>query len=101
MLGLAATALAVDPVWATVTGYAPATEDNNHAEAWGDNCETVAGISTLTRGSSLHWVKAEAYALVIVKAGSDATDENNTLFADPSAGETVWADSSENGSRCR
>jgi Prealbumin-like fold domain len=95
LVGVAGTTLAVDPDYATVTGYAPATEDNNHAETWGDNCAALPGgnvdsfvLPALDEGL--------VYSLVIVKAGSDANG-NNTLFGNPSAGQTVWADSNENG----
>jgi hypothetical protein len=87
--------------WATVTGYADGTPENNHAETWGDNCEDVA---TPEGGWGDTYLLPElgegrVYSLVIVKAGSDqSTDEGaNTLFANPSAGETVWADSAADG----
>ncbi len=97
VLGLAGTALAADPVYATVTGYAPATEDNNHPETWGDNCETAAGVSGVDSWVLPALGAGEEYSLVVVKAGSESSDGNNTLFENPSAGETVWADSNENG----
>jgi hypothetical protein len=96
VLGLAGTALAVDPDWATVTGYAPATEENNHAETWGDNCEDI-GVSGQDTFVLPALDAGMVYSLVVVKAGSVQSDGNNTLFANPSAGETVWADSNENG----
>jgi len=96
LLGVAGTTLASDPVYATVTGYAPASEDNNHADAWGNNCETVAGVGNVDSWELPALGAGEAYDLVIVKAGSE-DNGNNTLFDDPSAGETVWADSNANG----
>ena len=46
LLGLAGTALA-DPDFATVTGYAPATSENNHPDTWGDNCADADGASNV------------------------------------------------------
>lgn len=87
--------------WATVTGYEAGTAENNHAEAWGENCEDV---STPEGGWGETYLLPElgeglVYSLVIVKAGSDqSTDEGaNTLFANPAAGETVWADAAADG----
>ena len=94
VLGLAGTALAADPVYATVTGHAPATEENNHPEAWGDNCETwnISGVKTFELPDLDPGL---AYDQVIVKSGSENTG-NNTIFDNPSAGETVFADTNEN-----
>jgi hypothetical protein len=87
--------------WATVTGYEAGTAENNHAEAWGEDCEDV---STPEGGWGETYVLPElgeglVYSLVIVKAGSDQSTEEgaNTLFANPSAGQTVWADSVADG----
>jgi hypothetical protein len=87
--------------WASVTGYAEGTSDNNHAETWGDNCDDVA---TPEGGWGETYVLPELgegliYSLVVVKAGSDQSTESgaNTLFAYPSAGETVWADAVADG----
>ena len=86
VLGLAGTALAADPVYATVTGHEPATEDNNHPEAWGDNCETwnISGVHTFVLPDL---DAGEVYDLVVVKSGSEVSG-NNTLFDNPSAGQT-------------
>jgi hypothetical protein len=78
--------------WATVTGYAEGTADNNNAETWGDDCTKIApGGST--------FVLEHDYRLVIVKAGSDVSTDGhaNTLFEGALAGETVWADSNGSG----
>ncbi len=83
--------------WATVTGYAEGTPENNHPETFGDNCED-AGV----QGGDT-WVlpalpEGGVYSLVVVKAGSEqSAEEVNTLFANPSAGQTVWADSDGSG----
>jgi hypothetical protein len=84
--------------WATVTGYAEGTSDNNHPETWGENCDD-AGV----QGGDT-WVLPElaegmVYSLVVVKTGSEASVPGfvNTLFANPSAGQTVWADSDGSG----
>jgi hypothetical protein len=94
---LAMPAFAVED-WATVTGYAEGTSDNNHPETWGDNCDD-AGV----QGGDT-WVLPElaegmVYSLVVVKTGSEASVPGfvNTLFANPSAGQTVWADSDGSG----
>lgn len=87
--------------WATVTDYADGTSENNHAETWGENCEDVA---TPEGGWDDTYLLPElgeglVYSLVIVKAGSDQSTEEgaNTLFANPSAGQTVWADAVADG----
>lgn len=83
--------------WATVTGYAAGTPENNNPDTWGDNCEDAGVQGTDT------WVlpdlpDGQAYSLVVVKAGSEQSAEKvNTLFANPSAGQTVWADSDGSG----
>ena len=82
--------------WATVTGYAPGTSDNNHADEWGNDCTKIDSVD----GSLGSWyVLGSDYDLVIVKAGSEqsAPGHVNTLFADASAGEAVWADSNGSG----
>ena len=83
--------------WATVTGHAEGTAENNHAATWGENCDDVA---TPEGGWGETYVLPElgeglVYSLVIVKAGAEASVPGfvNTLFANPSAGETVFADS--------
>lgn len=87
----------VEVDWATVTGYADGTSENNHPETWGENCAD-AGV----KGQDT-WVlpalpEGQVYSLVVVKAGSDqSAEEPNTLFANPSAGQTVWADSDGSG----
>ncbi|HEX7173085.1 MAG TPA: hypothetical protein VF365_10815 [Candidatus Limnocylindria bacterium] len=90
-----------DVDWATVTGYAEGTPENNDAETWGATCEDVA---TPEGGWGETYLLPElgeglVYSLVVVKAGSDqSSDEGaNTLFANPAAGETVWADSVADG----
>ena len=61
----------VEVDWATVTGYADGTSENNHPETWGENCAD-AGV----KGQDT-WVlpalpEGQVYSLVVVKAGSDA-----------------------------
>lgn len=80
---------------ATPDDYAPATEENNHASTWetGDlECEKIEGFGE----SDYTWVADQDYALVVVKAGSEETG-NNTIFEDVLDGETVFADTNENG----
>ena len=87
--------------WAEVTGYAPGTAENNEASTWGANCEKLptpeGGWGPTFELPAL--AEGMVYSLVIVKAGSDqSTDDGpNTLFEDPAAGETVWADSVADG----
>ena len=90
-----ATAAAADPVvYATVTGHAAGGSDNNKPEAWGDNC------TKLDNGNlGATYLLTQSYDLVVVKAGSDQSATwPNTLFANASAGETVWPDSDGSGS---
>lgn len=86
--------IAADPVYATVTGYAAGTAANNHASTWGKDC-----VKIVDGGSLTSYVLTADYSLVIVKAGSERANAGhvNTLFADASAGETVWADTNGNG----
>ena len=90
MLALAGTAFAgADPVWATVTGHAAHSDDNNKPETWGEDCtkeEFGGSIDT--------YELTQDYELVVVKSGSG--EFANTLFADASEGETVWADTNGN-----
>jgi hypothetical protein len=84
--------------WATVTGYAEGSEDNNHPETWGDNCED-AGVSGVDTWVLPDLPEGEVYDLVVVKTASEqsAPGHVNTLFDDPSEGQTVWADSDGSG----
>lgn len=88
-------------VWATVTDYAEGTAENNHPDTWGENCETVPAPEGGWGETYLLPELGEGlvYSLVVVKAGSDQSTEEgpNTLFANPSAGETVWADAAADG----
>jgi hypothetical protein len=98
-LGLAGTALAVDPVYATVDGYAVGSADNNHQDTWGENCTKIAENGNLESYVLPDLGAGLAYDLVIVKAGSEVSTDGhaNTLFDNPAAGETVWADTNGNG----
>ncbi len=92
---LAPSAAAAHITWATVTGHAEGSAANNNVEAWGDDCTKLDGANL---GST--YLLSKNYELVIVKAGSESSAPGyvNTLFADASAGETVWADSDGSGS---
>jgi hypothetical protein len=101
LLGLATSALAADD-WATVTGYAAGTSDNNQAETWA--ALYSADCTKIDGGNSGTYVLPDldeglVYVAVIVKAGSDeSTDEHaNTIFESPLAGQTVWGDSNGDG----
>jgi hypothetical protein len=97
MLAVSAFAPAVSAadVWATVTGYAEGTPANNNVETWGDNCSKLDGDNI---GDT--YTLTQDWDLVVVKAGSESSAPGfvNTLFANPLAGQTVWADSDGNGS---
>lgn len=91
-LGFGAASAANGAVYATVTGHEPFSSDANHPDYWGDNCEKIVDGGNLTS-----YVLTQDYELVVVKAGSKNVDPyTNTLFADASAGETVWADTNGN-----
>ena len=98
VFALAGTASAVTD-YATVTGHAASTSDNNNPDWWetGDFSECTKldkGEGDLGLDVGEYTLTA-SYELVIVKAGSEQSSGDNalTLFADASAGETVWADS--------
>ena len=78
--------------YATVSGHDVSTSDNNKASFWGSDCVDL-GI-----GGQDSYVLEASYAKVIVKAGSSAGDDPNslTIFDNPTAGQTVWADSNGN-----
>ncbi len=101
LFALAGTALAT-VVYATVDGHMAATSDNNNPSWWPTNfdvfpvtsCTSVEDTS-LSLGDSGHtYVLTQGYKLVVVKAASveSAGDNSLTLFYNPSAGQTVWAD---------
>jgi len=92
------TALAGGVNYATVTGHMASTAENNSADFWGDNCTKVnAGDEGLEAGSHTYVLLSD-YAKVIVKTGaSNGSDPNSlTIFDNPTAGQTVWADSNGN-----
>ena len=87
----------VEVDWATVTGYAEGTPENNKPDTWGENCED-AGVQGQDTWVLPELAEGQVYSLVVVKAGSEqSAEEVNTLFANPSAGQTVWADSDGSG----
>jgi hypothetical protein len=83
-LAFAGTALAAD---ATVTGHEAFSNEANAPSYWGENCADadVSGVD----GYVLPAISG-TYDQVIVKSGSG--EFANTIFDNPSAGETVWAD---------
>lgn len=94
MFGLSAGSVAATVDYATVTGHQASTPESNDASFWGEDCEKldISGVDS--------YVLEASYDLVVVKAGSSAGDDENslTLFGDsPSAGQTVWADSNGDG----
>lgn len=84
--------------WATVTGYAEGTAANNNPDTWGEDCED-AGVNGVDTWVLPDLPDGEVYTLVVVKTASEqsAPGHVNTLFANPSEGETVWADSDGSG----
>jgi hypothetical protein len=83
--------------WADVTGYAEGSATNNDAATWGADCTKInPGGDTYVLPNL---PQGEIYTLVVVKAGSDASTGGhaNTLFANPSEGQTVWADADGSG----
>jgi hypothetical protein len=81
-------------IWATPDHNTAGGPDRNQADFWGDNCTKLPEGNL---GST--FVLDHDYDLVIVKAGSDQSvpDGPNTVFVNPKAGETVWADSNADG----
>ncbi len=91
-LGFGSAQAADSVVYAEVTGHEAFSSDANHADYWGDDCDKI-----VDGGSLSSYVLTKDYALVIVKAGAGNVDPfTNTLFANASAGETVWADTNGN-----
>jgi hypothetical protein len=84
--------------WATVTGYAEGTAENNNPDTWGDNCED-AGVNGVDTWVLPDLPDGQVYDLVVVKTASEqsAPGHVNTLFDNPSEGQTVWADSDGSG----
>ena len=85
--------------YATVSGYAPGTPENNDAGPkgpWGSDCTKEDSVDG-SLGST--FLLPQGYVKVIVKAGSEqsAPGHVNTIFNNPSAGQTVWADSNGSG----
>ena len=74
--------------YATVDGYLPNTPENNDPATFGEDCTKIEP------GGSAYVLDAD-YVKVIVKAGTG--EFANTVFDDPTAGETVWADTNGNG----
>jgi hypothetical protein len=73
--------------YATVSGHQAFSEDANHEDYWGTDCTKIESVDG-SLGDS--YVLTNDYALVVVKAGSGANA--NTMFENPTAGQTVWAD---------
>jgi hypothetical protein len=92
LLGLVSVGSVLGAVdYATVTGHQAFSADANHEDYWGKDCSKIEDVEG-SLGSS--YVLTNDYDLVVVKAGSDAYA--NTLFANATAGQTVWADTNGN-----
>ena len=61
LVGVAGTTLAIDPDYATVTGYAPATEDNNHPRS-GATTARRCRAGTSTPSCCLPWTRDSSIA---------------------------------------
>jgi hypothetical protein len=81
-------------IWATPDHNTAGGPDRNQADFWGDDCTKLP-----EGGLGSTFVLDKDYDQVIVKAGSDESvpDGPNTVFLNPKAGETVWADSNADG----
>jgi hypothetical protein len=90
--------------FATISGYAPGTSANDQPGTWGDDCTRVDVDDTDDDDGS--YVLAHDYRLVVARADDDGDEEGtsttghlnaNTVFENPTAGQTVWADSNGSG----
>jgi hypothetical protein len=94
LFGVAAAA----PDYATVSDHQASTAENNDPAFWGDDCTKLdAGEGDLGAAVDSYVLSAD-YSKVIVKAGSAVSSGDNalTIFDNPTAGQTVWADSNGN-----
>ena len=92
-LGLGASQANAGASYAEVTGYEPFSAAANSPGYWGDTCSKA-----FYAGGVDSYQLTQDYALVVVKAGASNVDPfTNTLFADASKGQLVWADSNGNG----
>jgi hypothetical protein len=94
VFAMAGTALGGGVEYATVSGHAASTSDNNSPDFWGEDCTKFnAGEGDLGSGVD-SYVLSSDYTKVIVKAGSTNQGDPNglTIFDNPTAGQTVWAD---------
>ncbi|MEO5939722.1 MAG: hypothetical protein ABIZ72_02300 [Candidatus Limnocylindrales bacterium] len=89
---LAPASVGAATTWATVTGHQAFSNDANNPDYWGTDCTKIDSVDG-SLGDS--YVLLADYGLVVVKAGSG--EFANTLFADASAGESVWADTNGDG----
>ena len=100
-LTFAVSTISAATLYADVTGYAAGTAENNHGATWGDACSKIDSVDGSLGSSYVLPVLAAGiiYDQVIVKAGSDVSTDGhaNTIFDNPVAGETVWADSNGSG----
>jgi len=97
VLTLASTAFAGDN-FATVSGHAASTSENNNPLFWGEDCTKLDAGEGDLGGSSATYELTANYTKVIVKAGSgqSAGDNALTIFDNPTAGQLVFADTNGN-----
>jgi hypothetical protein len=94
MFGVASAA----PDFATVSDHQASTAENNNPLFWGADCTKLdEGQGDLGAAVDSYVLTAD-YAEVIVKAGAGASVGDNalTIFDNPTAGQTVWADTNGN-----
>jgi len=94
VFAMAGTALGGAVEYATVSGHAASTSDNNSPDFWGEDCTKLdKGEGDLGDGVD-NYVLSSDYEKVIVKAGATNQGDPNalTIFDNPTAGQTVWAD---------
>ncbi|MEO8273334.1 MAG: hypothetical protein ABI620_04645 [Chloroflexota bacterium] len=86
VFAMAGTAAAVAD-YATVSSHEAFSADANQASYWGEDCEKIDAVDD-NLGDA--YVLTADYGKVIVKAG--AGTYANTIFDNPTSGQTVWAD---------
>jgi hypothetical protein len=86
------------PDYATVSGHQASTAENNNPSFWGEDCTKLDENEGDLGAADSSYVLSADYSKVIVKAGSDQSAGDNalTIFDNPTAGQTVWADTNGN-----
>jgi len=91
---LPSVALAADPDYATVSDHAAFSAESNDPAFW---CENGTKVDAVDGNLGFTQVLEMDYDKVIVKAGANEQGNfANTIFNNPTAGQTVWADTNGN-----